>query len=129
MLRHAVALPARVLTGAGISAALAVAFSGTVAAAPAPHSARSTTLSLKASTSALKFNTTRLSAKSGRITIKMRNPAGFPHGIAVGKKVGSIVGQGGTARVTATLKKGRYAFYCPVDGHRAAGMKGTLTVK
>jgi len=30
--------------------------------------------------------------------------------------------------VTATLKKGRYEFYCSVPGHEQAGMKGTLTI-
>ena len=30
--------------------------------------------------------------------------------------------------MTANLKPGKYEFYCPVDGHKAAGMKGTLTV-
>jgi uncharacterized cupredoxin-like copper-binding protein len=27
------------------------------------------------------------------------------------------------------LKPGTYEFYCPVDSHKAQGMKGTLTVK
>jgi uncharacterized cupredoxin-like copper-binding protein len=36
---------------------------------------------------------------------------------------------GGKSTVTADLKPGTYEFYCPVDGHKAAGMKGTLTVK
>jgi len=31
--------------------------------------------------------------------------------------------------VTVTLKPGTYQFYCPVPGHKAAGMKGTLTVQ
>jgi uncharacterized cupredoxin-like copper-binding protein len=30
--------------------------------------------------------------------------------------------------VTVKLKKGTYTFYCPVDGHKAAGMKGKLVV-
>jgi len=29
---------------------------------------------------------------------------------------------------TVNAKAGTYEFYCPVDGHKAAGMKGTLTV-
>jgi uncharacterized cupredoxin-like copper-binding protein len=30
--------------------------------------------------------------------------------------------------VSLTLKPGTYTFYCPVAGHRAAGMEGTLEV-
>jgi uncharacterized cupredoxin-like copper-binding protein len=31
--------------------------------------------------------------------------------------------------VSADLKPGTYTFLCTVDGHAAAGMKGTLTVQ
>ena len=62
----------------------------------------------------------------------MANPSGIPHAIAVeGKGVdvdGKTVQKGGTSTATATLKPGKYEFYCPVDGHKAAGMQGTLTV-
>ena len=44
-------------------------------------------------------------------------------------KSGSTVQMGGKSTVTVALKPGKYTFYCPVDGHRAAGMQGTLTVK
>jgi hypothetical protein len=30
---------------------------------------------------------------------------------------------------TLTAKAGKYEYYCPVDGHKAAGMEGTLTVQ
>jgi plastocyanin len=93
-------------------------------------------LSLRASGSgALKFNKKKLTARPGKATIVMVNPksSGIPHGIEVeGKgieKRGKNVGPGHTSRVTLTLKKGKYTFYCPVDGHRSAGMKGTLVVK
>jgi uncharacterized cupredoxin-like copper-binding protein len=82
---------------------------------------------------ALKFDKTTLSAKSGSVTITMSNPSSVPHGIAIKgsgvTKTGSVVNQGGTSTVTATLKPGTYEFYCPVPGHEQAGMKGTLTVK
>ena len=42
---------------------------------------------------------------------------------------GKVVGQGGTSTVTTTLKPGTYTFYCSVDGHRQAGMEGTLAVR
>jgi plastocyanin len=91
------------------------------------------TLALSADPSGqLKFDKSSLSAKSGSVTIKMSNPSGLPHGIAVEgngvDKDGQIVMQGGTSTVTVKLKPGTYTFYCPVDGHRAAGMQGKLTV-
>ena len=81
---------------------------------------------------ALKFNTKTLSAKAGTVAITMNNPAPLQHGIAVeGNGVdqdGKIVGQGGTSVLAVQLKAGKYTFYCPVPGHRQAGMQGTLTV-
>jgi uncharacterized cupredoxin-like copper-binding protein len=63
----------------------------------------------------------------------MANPSGLPHAVSVeGKRVdkdGKTVTKGGTSRVTVTLKKGTYTFYCPVDGHRKAGMQGKLVVR
>ena len=41
----------------------------------------------------------------------------------------AYISDGGTSTVTENLKPGTYTFYCSVDGHEAAGMKGTLTVK
>ena len=92
------------------------------------------TLEVKAdSGGALRFNKSKLTAKSGVVTIKMNNLSSLDHGIAVEGngvgKVGPTIGQGGTTSVSAKLKPGTYTFYCPVDGHKDLGMKGTLTVK
>jgi len=94
----------------------------------------SSTLSLSADASgALKFNKKVLSTKSGAVTINMSNPSSVPHGIAVEgngvDKDGQTVTSGGTSTVSVTLKPGKYTFYCPVPGHRQAGMEGTLTVQ
>jgi uncharacterized cupredoxin-like copper-binding protein len=82
---------------------------------------------------ALKFNTKTLSAKAGKVTITMANPSQLPHGVAVEgngvDKDGKVVQSGGNSTVTVTLKPGKYTFYCPVPGHRQAGMQGTLTVQ
>jgi len=82
---------------------------------------------------ALKFTKDTLEAKAGTVTIEMKNPAPIPHAIAVEgngvDKDGPTVQQGGTSKVTVTLKPGDYEFYCPVPGHKQGGMKGTLTVK
>jgi uncharacterized cupredoxin-like copper-binding protein len=81
----------------------------------------------------LKFDKKSLSAKAGKVTITMDNPAPVPHAIAVEgnglDKKGQTVQMGGKSTVTVTLKPGKYTFYCPVDGHRQAGMQGPLTVK
>jgi plastocyanin len=81
---------------------------------------------------ALKFNTTTLTAPAGKVTIVMTNPSSTPHAIAVeGNGVdqdGSTVTSGGQSKITVDLKPGKYTFFCPVDSHKQAGMKGTLTV-
>ncbi len=80
----------------------------------------------------LAFDKKSLSAKAGKVTITMANPSRLPHGVAVEgngvDKDGQVVQNGGTSTVTVTLKPGKYEFYCPVPGHRQAGMEGTLTV-
>jgi plastocyanin len=91
------------------------------------------TLALAADKTQLKFDKSTLSAPAGKVTIDMRNPSALQHDVAVqGNGVnatGKVVGQGGTSTVAATLKPGKYTFFCSVDGHRQAGMQGTLTVK
>lgn len=141
----------RTLTfAAAAAAALAIAGCGgssnnsstsTGAASPPPTSTSasggggaSSNLKLSADPSgALKFDKSTLSAKSGSVTLTMANPSSVPHGVAVEgngvDKDGAVVNKGGTSTVTVSLKPGKYTFYCPVPGHRQAGMEGTLTVK
>lgn len=87
---------------------------------------------VSADPSKLAFNTTTLTAKAGKVTIVMANPAAISHGISVQgggvDKDGPVVGMGATSTITVSLKPGKYTFYCPVPGHRAGGMMGTLTV-
>src|SRR5262245_3650665 len=81
---------------------------------------------------ALKFNKSSLSAKAGKVTIVMANPSDLPHAVEVegnGIEIkGQTVDKGGTSKASGDLKAGSYEFYCPVDSHKQAGMKGTLTV-
>jgi plastocyanin len=90
------------------------------------------TLKLAADKSALKFDKSSLTAKAGKVTLKMANPSQIPHAVAIkGNGVdvdGKTIGNGETSTASADLKPGTYTFYCPVPGHEAAGMKGTLTV-
>jgi plastocyanin len=78
-----------------------------------------------------KFDKTELSAKPGKVTITMDNPSDVPHAVEVegnGVEEETKTLTNGTADVTVDLKAGEYEFYCPVDGHKEAGMEGTLTV-
>jgi len=81
----------------------------------------------------LAFDKKTLSASAGKVTITMANPSQLPHGVAIegngANTTGKVVQNGGTSTVSADLKPGTYTFYCPVPGHREAGMEGTLTVK
>ena len=80
----------------------------------------------------LKFDKTALTAKAGSVTINLDNPSSTPHGVAVegnGVDKDSQTVTNGKTSVTVDLKPGKYTFYCPVPGHRQAGMVGTLTVQ
>jgi uncharacterized cupredoxin-like copper-binding protein len=116
------------------NAAPATSAPSTTAGGSASGGGGGETLKISADPSgALAFNKKSLTAKAGKVTIAMGNPASIPHGVAVeGKGVdkdGQIVQKGGTSTVTVTLKPGTYEFYCPVPGHKQAGMEGHLTVQ
>jgi plastocyanin len=82
----------------------------------------------------LRFDRSELTARAGRVTITLDNPAAnaLPHAFEVeGQGVEeetATIEPGNRASVTVDLGPGRYTFYCPVGNHRAAGMEGTLTV-
>jgi plastocyanin len=81
---------------------------------------------------ALKFDKTELSAKPGKVTVTMDNPSSVPHAVEIegnGVEEETKTLTDGSASVTVDLKSGKYEFYCPVDGHKEAGMEGTLTVQ
>jgi plastocyanin len=120
----------RMRAGIAVLSAGALAATGALTAGVA-DGARSVHIDAKAQ--GLKFNKKTVRLRHGRVTFLMKNPSSLPHAIAVEghgiDKDGKIVKKGGTSRVTVTVKKGRYVFYCPVDGHRKAGMRGTLVVR
>jgi plastocyanin len=96
----------------------------------------SSSVSLAADPSQIAYDTTSLSAKAGNVTIDFNNPnSALGHDVCVqdpnGKKLGcsQVVTGGKTTLDLSNLKSGSYTFYCSVDSHEAAGMKGTLTVQ
>jgi plastocyanin len=93
------------------------------------------TVSLSADPSGgLAYQETSLTAKAGNDTIDFDNPSPLDHDVCVedssGKQLGcSDTVADGKASLTLNLKSGTYTYYCSVDGHRAQGMEGTLTVQ
>ena len=114
----------RILVAAALATMIAFVVTGI--------SLASSTVNLKSNPTKLRFSTSTLHATHGRVTVRMTNVSKPKHGIAVeghgADKDGRIVAKGHVSTVTVSLKKGRYEFYCPVKGHKAAGMKGTLIV-
>lgn len=115
--------------------ALIVAACVTAAALSAVAVAATSTRSLTNGQTELSFNKKTLKAPKGKVTLRFRNTGAADHNIALrggslkSSKRGAIVGTGKTSTVTATLKPGRYTYFCSVPGHEQAGMKGILTVR
>lgn len=84
-------------------------------------------------TGQLRYLSKTATATAGQVTIRMTNMSSVQHDIAITgngvNKVGPIVTNGGTSTISTSLTPGTYTFFCTVDGHRAAGMVGTITVK
>jgi mono/diheme cytochrome c family protein len=80
----------------------------------------------------LSFTAVNAEAPAGAVEFVMANESSVQHNIAVKNggidEKGPVVGQGGTSRVSANLKPGKYTFYCSVPGHEEGGMTGSLTV-
>ena len=78
----------------------------------------------------LAYVTNKATGQAGKITVEMPNKSGTPHDIVIdGKGKGKVVSNGGTSQFSSDFTAGNYTYYCSVDGHRQAGMQGTLTVK
>ncbi len=75
-----------------------------------------------------------VSGPAGGDTIEFVNDSSTPHDVTIEDSGGSQLAQtevitGDTTSTDATLDAGSYTFFCSVDGHREAGMEGTLTIK
>jgi plastocyanin len=82
---------------------------------------------------ALKFTESNLTASAGTVEVDFSNQSQLPHAVeiegnGVEKTTETVTGEDAPP-LKVDLKPGTYTFYCPVDGHRAAGMEGKLVVK
>ena len=93
------------------------------------------TISLSADPSgSIAYEQASLSGRAGNTTIDFDNPAPLAHDVCVEDPSGDEVGCSETVQedktsLTVNLEPGTYTFYCSVDGHRAGGMEGPLTVE
>jgi plastocyanin len=80
-----------------------------------------------------RFDKQTLESSPGRVTLVMANPSSIPHNVSIEgggvDEEGNTVQKDGTSTVSATLRPGRYEFYCSVPGHRQGGMEGRLTIR
>ena len=72
-------------------------------------------------------------AKAGKVTIDVKNDGQIVHnlnveGNGIAEKKTADLQPGSSGKVTVDLKPGKYEMYCSIDGHRASGMEGTITV-
>jgi plastocyanin len=78
------------------------------------------------------FGPPALTAEAGTVTFKLTNNGQTSHALTIEgngiEETSSTIGAGASTELTVELAEGEYEIYCPVDGHKAMGMVGTLTV-
>jgi uncharacterized cupredoxin-like copper-binding protein len=115
--------------GAGVALAVAAfAVAGPALAGPS-HAGRAAGTSIKVTATEFKFALSPASVKAGSVTFTLVNKGKLGHDFWIAGKKTPLVAPGKSAKLTVTLKAGKYQYKCTVPGHAAAGMKGTLTVK
>jgi plastocyanin len=68
----------------------------------------------------------------GTYTFEATNDGGTDHALEIEgngiEEETDTIAAGESASVTVDLEAGTYEMYCPIDGHRAQGMEGEITV-
>lgn len=74
-----------------------------------------------------------ISIPAGELRVTLVNESWFiPHGLAfeggIAERIDRVGGGQSSEMVVPVVTPGRYTFFCPLWGHRALGMVGTLVV-
>jgi uncharacterized cupredoxin-like copper-binding protein len=90
--------------------------------------------SVRESETDFKFSKPHPTVSHGLVQFKLKNTGSTTHAFKLvkskRKKVRSKdLSPGKSTTVKIRLKPGTYKFYCPIDGHRALGMKGKVRVR
>jgi plastocyanin len=133
--RLVMATSAAIVAAAIVTAVTTAGESGEGETPPAPAPGGTpTTLRLAADPSGRPaYDVDRLSAPAGEVTIRFANRSPVPHNVTIAGGSGVVAATktvtAADADLTARLSRGSYTFFCSVDAHRQAGMRGTLTVR
>lgn len=118
----------RLMAGAG-ALALALITAGCGAAAGSGAGGPAGEIALQANEFAYSPATLRLPA-AGQVTVTLQNQGALEHDFTIEGAQGKLfVKPKATGKATFKIPKaGTYTYTCTIEGHRAAGMHGTLTV-
>jgi uncharacterized cupredoxin-like copper-binding protein len=123
MHRSLLSSPIRLLS---VFAAVVVA---SALAGPAFAARAHATATIKVTATEFKFTLSPSTVTHGTVTFTVVNKGKLPHDFKIAGKTTPMIQPGKSAKLTVTLKAGKYPYLCTVPGHAAAGMKGTLVVK
>ena len=114
----------RVLALALFVAAVSLA----VAPIAAPQSKTTSSTTVTVTMKEFKFTLSTKIVRHGSVTFKLMNKGALAHDFSISGHKSKTIAPGKTGSLTVTLTKGLKPYKCTIDGHAAAGMKGTLKV-
>ena len=115
----------RITLALGVALAVVAVTAVPVSARPAVTTPPTITVTMKE----FKFILTKSTVPHGVVTFKLVDKGKLSHDFRIAGKTSKLIKPGKSGTFTVTLKKkGKYVYNCPIPGHTAAGMKGTLKV-
>ena len=119
-----------VLATLSVAGFAACSSGGSSASCPAPVDTKTATAgAISVCAADIHFDVKTIKATPGPLTVTLVNDGALQHTFTIKHTSLDLKANGGkTVHGTVTLAKGTYNFDCTVDGHAAAGMKGTIEV-
>jgi uncharacterized cupredoxin-like copper-binding protein len=119
----------RSLLCARLVCAFGVVVAGLVTVGPALGSRAHATATVTVTATEFKFKVSPTTVKPGKVTFDVVNKGKIAHNFQIDGKTTALLSPGKSAKLTVTLKAGKYPYKCTVDSHATLGMKGTLVAQ